>query len=157
MARRTTRRPDFDRQNESAVREAREADRIEPRARSITYDAHRGLLLVDLTSGFVFGFPPERVPGLKDATAKDLAQARISPSGDGLHWDALDVDVSLTGLVANALSLRDWAPRIMGQARSEAKARAARLNGRKGGRPPAARKTPREKSARPKPKAARKS
>jgi hypothetical protein len=37
--------------------------------------------------------------------------------------------------MADALNLREWAPRIMGQVRSEAKARAARKNGLKGGRP----------------------
>jgi hypothetical protein len=126
---------DFDRQNEAAVREGREADRIEPRASAIRYDAARGLVLVELRSGFAFGFPPERVPGLEAGSAKQLANVRISPSGDGLHWDVLEVDVSLTGLMADALNLREWAPRYMGQARSEAKARAARLNGLKGGRP----------------------
>ena len=122
-------------QNEAAVREAREADRIEPRANVALYDAERGVVLVELRSGFVFGFPPERVPGLRDASAAELSEVRISPSGDGLHWDDLNVDASLTGLMADALNLREWAPRLMGQARSEAKARAARLNGLKGGRP----------------------
>jgi hypothetical protein len=126
---------DFERQNEAAVREAREADRIEPRASAVRYDADRGLVIVELRSGFAFGFPPERVSELDSRSAEQLADVRISPSGDGLHWDDLDVDVSLTGLVADALNLREWAPRYMGQARSEAKARAARRNGLKGGRP----------------------
>lgn len=126
---------DFDRQNEAAVREAREADRIEPRANAVHYDANRGLVMIELRSGFAFGFPPERVQGLEGGSAEQLAEIRISPSGDGLHWDALEVDVSLTGLMADALNLREWAPRFMGQVRSEAKARAARLNGLKGGRP----------------------
>ena len=135
----------FDEQNEVAVREAREADRIEPRANSVRYDSARGLLLVELRSGFAFGFPPERVSGLETANAKELGKVRISPSGDGLHWDDLNVDASLTGLMADALNLRDWAPRFMGQSRSEAKARAARLNGMKGGRP---RRTKPKKSTR---------
>jgi hypothetical protein len=126
---------EFERQNEAAVREAREADRIEPRASSARYDAQQGLVLVELRSGFVFGFPPERIAGLEDAKAKALARIRISPSGDGLHWSDLDVDASLSGIVALALNLQEWAPRFMGQARSEAKARAARRNGLKGGRP----------------------
>lgn len=126
---------EFERQNESAIREAREADRIEPRATAVSYDPQHGLVLVGLRSGFTFGFPPERVAGLQAATPDQLSRVRISPSGDGLHWDDLDVDVSLTGLMATALNLREWAPRIMGQARSEAKARAARANGLKGGRP----------------------
>lgn len=126
---------DFERQNEAAVREGREADRIEPRASAVRYDAGRGLILVELRSGFAFGFPPERVRGLEAGSSEQLAAVRVSPSGDGLHWDALEVDVSLTGLMADALNLREWAPRYMGQTRSEAKARAARLNGLKGGRP----------------------
>ena len=139
---------EFEQQNETAVREAREADRIEPRANAISYDANRGLILVELRSGFAFGFPPERVPGLEGASARDLADVRVSPSGDGLHWDDLNVDASLTGLMAGALNLREWAPRFMGQARSEAKAKAARLNGMKGGRPRRAGKSARKKSTR---------
>jgi hypothetical protein len=135
----------FERENELAVREAREADRIEPRAQTIGYDARRGLVLVELRSGFAFGFPPERVGGLERATAAQLAKVRISASGDGLHWDDLDVHASLTGLVADALNLSDWAPRLMGQVRSAAKARAARANGLKGGRP---RRKPRTASKR---------
>jgi hypothetical protein len=37
--------------------------------------------------------------------------------------------------VETAFNLREWAPRYLGQMRSEAKARAARENGLKGGRP----------------------
>ena len=125
----------FERQNELAVREAREADRIEPRAQAITYDGRRGLIVVELRSGFAFGFPPERVAGLEGALAAKLAMGRVSPSGDGLHWDDLDVHASLTGLMAEALNLGEWAPRLMGQVKSAAKARAARVNGLKGGRP----------------------
>jgi len=125
----------FARQNEVAIREAREADRIEPRADAVIYDPGKGLILVELRNGFAFGIPPERIQGLEGTHAEQLAEVQISPSGDGLRWDDLDVHISLTGLVTDALNLKEWAPRIMGQARSEAKARAARLNGLKGGRP----------------------
>jgi hypothetical protein len=80
----------FDRQNEQAIRAAREADRFEPRATAITYDQDQVLVLVHLRSGFIVGCPPERTPGLEGATATQLAKAEISPSGDGLHWDELD-------------------------------------------------------------------
>ncbi len=126
---------EFARQNEIAVRNAREADRIEPRADLVSYDPERGLVLVELRSGFVFGFPPERGPGLEGASPEQLSAVKISPSADGLHWTELDVHLSLTSLMAEALNLREWAPRYMGQARSEAKAKAARVNGAKGGRP----------------------
>jgi hypothetical protein len=132
---------EFARQNEGAVRRGREADRIEPRARMVAYDQDRGLIIVELRSGFVFGFPPERA-GLDRAKAEELSEVRISPSGDGLYWDRLDAAISLTGLVAEALNLREWAPRFLGQTKSEAKARAARQNGMKGGRPRRERKAP---------------
>jgi hypothetical protein len=137
MARKWTPATDrvFAGQNEAAVREAREAERIEPRASSVSYEAGRGLVLVEMTSGFVFGFAPERAPGLAGATAEQLAAVRISPSGDGLHWDALDAHLSLGGLVETAFNLREWAPRYLGRMKSETKARAARANGARGGRP----------------------
>lgn len=135
MAKQVHPNDDFERQNEGAVREAREADRVEPRAHAARYKVESALVLVELRGGYAFGFPPERVPGLENASAEQLSDMRISPSGDGLHWDALDAHASLTGLMADALNLREWAPRIMGQIRSEAKARAARANGLKGGRP----------------------
>lgn len=143
---------EFARQNETAVREAADADRVEPRARSVSYDAERGVVMVTLTSGLVFGFPPGRATGLERATPEQLAAARISPSGDGLHWDELDAHLSLTGLMADVLNLREWAPRLMGQIRSDAKARAARENGLKGGRPrkPGARPKPPPSTAAPK-------
>ena len=122
-------------QNNAALREAREADRVEPRADGATYDPRRKLIVVQLRGGCAFGFPPGHVDGLEGGTEDQLSTIRISPSGDGLHWDHLDVDVSLTGLMARALNLKEWAPRIMGQVRSEAKAKAARKNGMKGGRP----------------------
>ena len=121
--------------NRTAILGGQEADRVEPRADRTIYDRERDLVLVILQGGFAFGFPPGAVEGLSDAPPEELSQVRVSPSGDGLHWDNLDVDVSLTGLMTGALNLRGWAPRILGQIRSEAKARAARKNGRKGGRP----------------------
>lgn len=135
---------EFERQNEMAIRAAREADRIEPRANAVVYDRRKGLVLIELRSGFAFGFPPERVTGLEGRSAEQLSEVRISPSGDGLHWDELDVDVSLTGLMAKALNLNEWAPRLMGQIRSAAKAKAARLNGLKGGRPRRSARSPRK-------------
>ena len=137
MARKWTAATDeeFARQNEAAVREAREAERIEPRAGFVSYDASRGVVLVEMTSGFVFGFPPERAPGLTGASPEQLSGVRISPGRDGLHWDELETHLSLGGLVETAFNLREWAPRYLGQMKSDAKARAARENGVKGGRP----------------------
>lgn len=99
----------FERQNELAIRAAREADRIEPRAAAVMYDPKQALVMVKLRSGYAFGFPPERLPRLVKASKPQLENVRLSPSGDGLHWDYVDVHASLTGLIADALNLREWA------------------------------------------------
>ncbi len=137
MARKWTPATDeeFERQFEAAGREGEEADRIEPRATRVSHDRERRMLLVELRSGCLFGIPLDRVPGLRGATDAQLAAVRVSSSGDGLLWDELDAHVSLTGLMEQALNLREWAPRYLGQRKSEAKADAARKNGLKGGRP----------------------
>lgn len=55
--------------------------------------------------------------------------------GYGLHWESLDVDFTVPGLLAGMFGTQSWMARQGGQARSDAKAAAARANGRKGGRP----------------------
>lgn len=114
---------------------AREAAEAEPRAVDAWYEAGDRLLVVELRNGCRLGFPPELVRGLGGATAEQLAGVEVEPGGEGLHWEALDADVSLPGLIARALGVQRWAAKYLGQATSEAKARAARENGRKGGRP----------------------
>ena len=63
----------------------------------------------------------------------------MDASGGGLRWNSLDVDVSVPGLLLSALGvderLRHLAS-LAGRVSTDAKARAARANGRKGGRPP---------------------
>ena len=121
MARRTHPADDeFEQQNMLAVREAREADRVEPRADSAWYDIEHRVISVRLRNGYVFGFPRDRIPELVVARADQLSRVRISPSGEGLHWDELDVDLSLTELLTEALKLQEWTPRLMGQSRSDA-------------------------------------
>lgn len=126
---------------------ARAHDRAERatgrRAESARYDRATGRVMLELSNGFVFGFPPGAVPGLARATADQLAQVELSPGGGALHWEALDADVSVPGLLLASVDrpdrLRELA-RLAGRSRSAAKAAAARANGAKGGRPKKARK-----------------
>jgi len=108
------------------------------RAVSATYEPETGRIMLELTSGYVFGFPAAAVPALAHATPAQLAGVELGPGGGGLHWEALDVDLSVPGLLLSALGRaeqRRELARLAGQTRSEAKAAAARANGTKGGRP----------------------
>ena len=108
------------------------------RAIAVRYDRRAERVLVDLTNGYLFGFPVKSIPALAKATPAQLREVAVSPGGSGLHWEALDVDLSVSGLllasVRPAEKLRELA-RVAGSRTSLAKAAAARKNGAKGGRP----------------------
>ncbi|MDN3563030.1 DUF2442 domain-containing protein [Paeniroseomonas aquatica] len=107
----------------------------EPRAASVRYDRQLDRVIVDLTNGCTFAFPPRLAQGLEMATADELAQVQMLGTGSGLHWKALDVDLSVPGLLAGLLGTASQMARRAGRITSSAKAAAARANGTKGGRP----------------------
>ncbi len=57
-------------------------------------------LWVDLADGRTIGAPLAWFPRLLRATPAERAAVRIGASGRGLHWDALDEDISVDGLLA---------------------------------------------------------
>lgn len=103
------------------------------------YDVERRRLVVALSTGVELSVPVASVEGLAGAAPDDLGEIEISPSGLGLHWPRLDADVWIPGLLAGTFGSRAWMAARLGErggrSRSEAKAAAARTNGRKGGRP----------------------
>ncbi|HEU4631073.1 MAG TPA: DUF2442 domain-containing protein [Gemmatimonadaceae bacterium] len=116
----------------------RAAAREEPRATSARYDRSRKAVLVELTNGAFFGFPAALGQGLQDATERELASIEVSPSGEALRWPLLDVDLRVPALLQGVFGTRAWMRMLAqagGRATSDAKARAARANGAKGGRP----------------------
>ena len=111
----------------------------EPRAMSARFDPTTGRVDVELTNGCSFAFPARHVQGLESASDADLGEVEVLGRGFGLHWERLDVDVSVPGLLAGLFGTRAWMDRQRaaraGAVRSAAKAAAARANGAKGGRP----------------------
>ena len=53
---------------------------------------------VDLTDGRTLGVPLAWFPRLLNATAAQRARVELSRSG--LHWEELDEDISIAGLIA---------------------------------------------------------
>ncbi|MBE7210797.1 MAG: DUF2442 domain-containing protein [Gluconacetobacter diazotrophicus] len=120
---------------DAASDRGRAARQDEPRAEACRYDALTGRIVVELTSGCVFAFPARLGQGLERASDEQLAQVEILGGGSGLHWDTLDVDLSVPGLLSGLFGTRAHMARQAGRATSPAKAAAARSNGAKGGRP----------------------
>jgi Protein of unknown function (DUF2442) len=113
--------------------------RTEPHARAVRYDHRSGRVHVDLTNGCSFAFPARSAQELERASDADLAQVEVLGLGLGLHWERLDVDLSVPGLLAGLFGAKAYMDRECaaraGAATSVAKAAAARRNGAKGGRP----------------------
>jgi len=124
-----------DAQIEAANERGRIARETEPRAVAARYDAKAKRIVVELTSGATFAFPPALAQGLCDATPGELADIEVSPGGYGLHWPRIDEDFSVPGLMNGVFGTAKWMAARGGRATSPAKAAAARANGAKGGRP----------------------
>jgi len=121
-----------------ASRAGRRAAKAEPRAASAAYRPQERALRIELTNGATITLPVKLIAGLKGAKTKDLRAVEVLGRGGGLHWEGLDLDLSVPGLLSSLFSGPVWLAelgRIGGRNSSAAKAAAARRNGRKGGRP----------------------
>lgn len=121
-----------------ASRAGRRAAKTEPRASRVTYRPREHALRVVLTNGAAITLPVRLIPSLKRASARDVRAVRVLGRGTGLHWERLDLDLSVPALVSSVFEGPAWMAelgRAGGSRSSAAKAAAARGNGRKGGRP----------------------
>ena len=126
------------RQMAAARRRTARLRRTVPHASAVRFDRRLGQVAIALTNGALLGIPVDLVDALRGADARDLADVSVGPGGVGLHWEALDVQVSVASLARLALGsgvLLRAAGAAGGSARSAAKSAAARRNGRRGGRP----------------------
>jgi len=67
-------------------------------AKSLRFDEQT--MWVELADDRVLGIPLAWSPRLQRATPAQRRDYRSSPSGQGLHWEALDEDISVPGLLA---------------------------------------------------------
>lgn len=124
---------------EAANRRARTKKAAFPAVVSVRYDRRVGRVVIALASGLELAFSPKHAQGLENAHPADLMEAEISPSGLGVHFPRLDADLYIPGLLEGFLGSKRWMAaeigKIGGSASTEAKAAAARQNGKLGGRP----------------------
>lgn len=107
------------------------------RAESAHYDARKKLIVLELSNGSTFSFPPNLAQGLAQAQPADLADIEVTPLGVGLHWPKLNADLTVEGLLLGMFGSRSWMrahAAKAGSVKSAAKTRAAQANGAKGGR-----------------------
>jgi hypothetical protein len=124
---------------DAANRRGAETKAAFPPAVAVRYDRRIARVVIALASGLEIAFAPRDVQGLEQAQPADLADARISPSGLGVHFPKLDADIYIPALLEGFLGSKRWMAAQMGRAggkvTTEAKAAASRANGKLGGRP----------------------
>lgn len=129
---------ELDRQHEVAVRRGQVHLQNEPQVKTVNYDPASHRLIIELKNQVAVHLPCNLLQGLAEASPAEIAQVEIGPRGASLLWENLEVGFSVAGLLAGVFGTQAWMAEIGrkgGQATSEAKAVAARLNGKRGGRP----------------------
>ena len=112
----------------------------EPLVTEVEYRPGPGLdlFILKLTDGRRHVLPREELQGLQSGTREELAHLEIVGDGTGLHWPDLDVDLYVPALLRGVYGNKLWMAKIGrrgGSATTPAKKRAARANGKMGGRP----------------------
>jgi hypothetical protein len=121
-----------------AARMGQLLEQIEPRAAKAAYLADEKALQIELKNGALLRIPVKLIPWLEGVSAEEIQTVEILERGYGLHWESRDLDLSVPNLVASVFGGPEYMSelgRLGGSRSSEAKAAAARRNGRKGGRP----------------------
>lgn len=103
-------------------------------ARSARYSPTRDSFILKMYTGASVELPRRLVPYVNKAPKHLAAEVELMPAGGMLHWERLDMDHSVPGLIREIFGLnRDF--RRAGATKSKARAAASRANGRLGGRP----------------------
>lgn len=83
-------------------------------ARAIGVEVTDDTLSVNLTDGRSVSVPLEWYPRLLHGTPAERQNSRLIGDGEGIHWEELDEDISIEGLLAGRASgeseksLRRW-------------------------------------------------
>jgi hypothetical protein len=123
---------------DDAIELAKAYEKYRPKAVKATYRSRTDSIVIDFATGVILTIPRKLLQGLEKASPRDVAKVELEGYGSALHWEALDVDHYIPGLISGILGTREWMSelgKIGGTSRSDAKKAAARKNGSKGGRP----------------------
>lgn len=123
---------------DAAIARGKVLEQYAPSAVKAEYHKRYDQVAITLSTGVEIAIPRKLMQGLRDANADDVAQIEILGPGSTLHWETLDVDHGLASLLKGVFGNPRWMSEIGrrgGAVKSPAKGKAARANGRKGGRP----------------------
>jgi uncharacterized protein DUF2442 len=123
---------------ELSLRRAKVFESGDRRVTKADYDATNDEIRLRFQDGVKLLIPRRKLQGLNDASRDDVRDIELLGNGSGLHWPRLSVDHYVLGLLEGIFGTKQWMAhlgRLGGSVRTRAKSRAARENGKKGGRP----------------------
>jgi hypothetical protein len=124
---------------EAATHRAEELRKRHSYAVKAYYDQVRNRIVIELANGLEIAFDPRCAQWLEDATAAQLEAVEITPGGLGLYFPRCDADFYLPALLEGLFGTRAWMAARLGseggKAKTPAKQKASRNNGKLGGRP----------------------
>jgi len=128
---------ELEREFAEAEKRGQEEMAREPQAKSAYYDRPSNRIIVELKSGATFIVPCELIQGLRGAAPEDIAEVELGPHGAALHWEKLDVDFSVKGLMAGRFGNKAWMAQLQRErekATSAGKTAATQATRKKAGR-----------------------
>lgn len=79
-----------------------------PVAIAVRYDRRVRKVVIELSNGCALLVPPELAQGLSEASANELAAAKILGPGTAIDWPKLDVQRSVAGLLTGTFGAAAW-------------------------------------------------
>jgi hypothetical protein len=133
---RTYTEEELERMFNEADRRGKERMKTGPRARRATYDAASRRLTIEPLSGCVFIVPVDLMQDLRGASDEDVADFKLMPRGMDLHWDKLDAQFTVSGVLMGRFGTKKWMAELeRTRGRSHSQATRATTKGKTGGRP----------------------
>jgi len=91
-----------------ASRAGRRAAKAEPRAGTVVYRPRQRTLRIELANGAAITLPVKLIPSLRRATHQDIRAVEILGRAGDLHWETLDLDLSVPGLLSSVFTGPEW-------------------------------------------------
>ena len=88
------------------------ADATEPRAQNAHYDRTTGNIIIELKDGSTFTVPHHLLQGLADSDPTDIAAIELTPSGNALHWETLDIHLRVPSILQGIYGTKVWMEKL---------------------------------------------
>lgn len=80
------------------------ADCLEYKAAKAWYDSVRKQMHFQLATGITISFSPSIFEELRQASDDELSDFHLSGEGKSIHWEKLNVDLSVHSILSNTLN-----------------------------------------------------